>query len=149
MIYYFLKTFFRSVAGDSEHFVNAFSLIHHDLDVCTNLFKLVQTCSNLFKLVQTCSNLFKLVQTCSNLFKLVQTCSNLYKLVQTCSNLFKHVQTCSNLFLNFFRSVAGDSEHFVNAFSLIHHDLDVCTNSLQYSMILDVLNNLMLYIEPR
>ena len=52
------------------------------------------------------------------------------------------------LFKTFFRSVAGDSEHFVNAFSLIHHDLDVCTNSLQYSMILDVLNNLMLYIEP-
>merc|ERR1739847_193419 len=33
---------------------------------------------------------------------------------------------------------AGDGDHFVNAFSLIHHDLDVCTNSLQYSMILDV-----------
>ena len=41
-----------------------------------------------------------------------------------------------------------DQDNFVNAFSLIHHDLDVCTNSLQYSMILDVLNNLILYIEP-
>lgn len=37
---------------------------------------------------------------------------------------------------------------FVNSFSLIHHDLDVCTNSLQYNMILDVLNNLLLYMEP-
>ena len=43
---------------------------------------------------------------------------------------------------------AGDKDNFVNAFSLIHHDLDVCTNSLQYNMILDVLNNLLLYIEP-
>ena len=34
----------------------------------------------------------------------------------------------------------------VNSFSLMHHDLNVCTNSLQYSMILDVLNNLLLYI---
>ena len=42
----------------------------------------------------------------------------------------------------------GDKDNFVNAFSLIHHDLDVCTNSLQYNMILDVLNNLLLYIEP-
>ena len=42
----------------------------------------------------------------------------------------------------------SEEDHFVNAFSLIHHDLDVCTNSLQYSMILDVLNNLLLYIEP-
>ena len=46
-------------------------------------------------------------------------------------------------------SAGADKDHnFVNAFSLIHHDLDVCTNSLQYSMILDVLNNLLLYIEP-
>ena len=36
----------------------------------------------------------------------------------------------------------------VNSFSLIHHDLNVCTNSLQYTMILDVLNNLLLYMEP-
>ena len=42
----------------------------------------------------------------------------------------------------------GHEDEFVNAFSLIHHDLDVFTNSLQYSMILDVLNNLLLYIEP-
>lgn len=34
----------------------------------------------------------------------------------------------------------------VNSFSLMHHDLNVCTNSLQYTMVLDVLNNLLLYI---
>ncbi|XP_011503485.1 PREDICTED: UPF0378 protein KIAA0100 [Ceratosolen solmsi marchali] len=36
-----------------------------------------------------------------------------------------------------------------DAFTLMHHDLDVCTNSLQYAMILDIVNNLLLYIEPR
>lgn len=37
----------------------------------------------------------------------------------------------------------------VDAFTLMHHDLDVCTNSLQYAMILDVVNNLLLYVEPQ
>ncbi|XP_043472200.1 protein KIAA0100 isoform X2 [Leptopilina heterotoma] len=36
-----------------------------------------------------------------------------------------------------------------DAFTLMHHDLDVCTNSLQYAMILDVVNNLLLCVEPR
>lgn len=36
-----------------------------------------------------------------------------------------------------------------DAFTLMHHDLDVCTNSLQYAMILDIVNNLLLYQEPR
>ena len=49
----------------------------------------VQMCSNVFKHVQTCS---KLVQMLSKVFKCVQTCS---KLVQMWSNVFKCVQTCS------------------------------------------------------
>ncbi|CAH1098513.1 unnamed protein product [Psylliodes chrysocephalus] len=36
----------------------------------------------------------------------------------------------------------------VDAFTLMHYDLDVCTNSLQYAMLLDVVNNLLLYVEP-
>ncbi|XP_049792062.1 protein KIAA0100 [Schistocerca nitens] len=40
-------------------------------------------------------------------------------------------------------------ERAIDAFTLMHYDLDVCTNSLQYAMILDIVNNLLLYVEPQ
>ena len=36
----------------------------------------------------------------------------------------------------------------MNAFSFVHHDLNASTNSLQYAMLLDIANNLLLYTEP-
>ncbi|XP_015914174.1 protein hobbit [Parasteatoda tepidariorum] len=42
-----------------------------------------------------------------------------------------------------------EQEVGVDCFTLTHHDLDICTNSLQYAMILDLVNNLLLYVEPR
>ncbi len=42
----------------------------------------------------------------------------------------------------------NETQTAVNAFSLVHHDLNMCTNSLQYAMVLDIINNLLLYSEP-
>ena len=39
-------------------------------------------------------------------------------------------------------------EEPVDSFTLTHHDLNICTNSPQYEMLLDVVNNLLLYVEP-
>ena len=43
----------------------------------------------------------------------------------------------------------SEQETAVNAFSFVHHDLNASTNSLQYAMLLDIVNNLVLHTEPR
>ncbi|XP_071094347.1 protein hobbit-like isoform X1 [Haliotis cracherodii] len=40
-------------------------------------------------------------------------------------------------------------EEGVDTFTLLHHDLNMCSNTLQYSMILDIVNNLLLRVEPK
>lgn len=37
----------------------------------------------------------------------------------------------------------------MDCFTLIHHDLNLCTNSMQYKLIMEIVNNLVLYFRPR
>ena len=43
----------------------------------------------------------------------------------------------------------GSFNEPVDCFTLIHHDLNLCTNSKQYKLIMDLVNNLVLYFRPR
>ena len=134
------------------------STVQYHVQMCSNLFKCVQTCSNFFKtcsnvinrvqmgsnLLKTCSNEFKFVQmysnvfkwvqnlfkTCSNLFTCVKTCSNLFK---TCSNMFKCVQTCSNMFKlvqNLFKCVQMCSNLFKTCSNVFKHG-QTCSKRVQ------------------
>ncbi|XP_078679801.1 bridge-like lipid transfer protein family member 2 isoform X2 [Branchiostoma floridae x Branchiostoma belcheri] len=40
-------------------------------------------------------------------------------------------------------------ERAVDSFTVVHSELQVCTNSVQYAMILDICQNLLLYVEPK
>lgn len=41
-----------------------------------------------------------------------------------------------------------DKEVGVDSFTLTHQDLDITTNSQQYAIVLDIINNLLLHVEP-
>ncbi|KAA0202060.1 hypothetical protein HAZT_HAZT000626 [Hyalella azteca] len=42
----------------------------------------------------------------------------------------------------------GDHRDPTDTFTLMHHDLCISTNSLQYNMVVDILNKLLLYVDP-
>ncbi len=80
----------------------------------------------------------------------------LQRIVSRCKCEFQHI-TYGDLYPEDYQadgllalSQGAESEPSagVNSFSLLHRDLYVSTNSLQYAVILDVLNNLLLYVDP-
>ena len=64
------------------------------LQIYSNVLRNNQmTCTN----VQMCSDVYKCIQTCTNVQMCVQMCLDIYKCVQTCKNLFSHVQMGSDM----------------------------------------------------
>ncbi|CAH8641914.1 unnamed protein product [Dicrocoelium dendriticum] len=51
--------------------------------------------------------------------------------------------------LSFDETLVLSSHEGADTVTLLHHTLNVCTNSLQYHMIVNIVNNLLLYVEPQ
>ncbi|XP_047512381.1 protein KIAA0100 [Pieris napi] len=73
--------------------------------------------------------------------------AQLQRIVSRCACEFYYVSQESESSTNTGAGWASAPEPY-DSFTLMHHDLDVCTNSLQYAMLLDVINNVVLHVEP-
>lgn len=83
----------------------------------------------------------------------------LQRIISRCSCQFYYVCFTEDLDMEIIREIPPipddndliepwDREVAVDSFTLMHTELDVSTNSQQYAMIIDLVNNLLLYVEP-
>jgi len=64
-------------------------------------------------------------------------------------NLAQNFKSSSHNTLNSQIDLNATFNEPIDCFSLIHYDLNLCTNSKQYKMIMNLVNNLVLYFRPR
>jgi hypothetical protein len=83
----------------------------------------------------------------------------LQRIISRCSCQFYYVCFTEDLDMEIIREIPPmpedndliepwDKEVAVDSFTLMHTELDVSTNSQQYAMIIDLVNNLLLFVEP-
>ena len=83
----------------------------------------------------------------------------LQRIISRCSCQFYYVVFTEDIDLDLVKEIPPipddddliepwDKEVAVDSFTLMHHELDVSTNSQQFAMIIDLVNNLLLYVEP-
>lgn len=83
----------------------------------------------------------------------------LQRIISRCSCQFYYVCFTEDLDMDIIKEIPPipddndliepwDKEVAVDSFTLMHTELDVSTNSQQYAMIIDLVNNLLLYVEP-